>query len=342
MNKNSFISNSKMKYFIITFVKFISPLLLIITVPTILYLEKDVYSDFGKKDNYSWKYSFEPLGDINTKKLLASSYKYNSFVFGSSRSISLSACYLQKKIANSKFFHYANWNESIGGVERKLILLDSLGYKIDNAVIYIDNDYTFANDYYTLAEEHYRLTHEAKSKYLAKHYKSYIIHFSLDKLKILAGLRPSGKVFPNWESDLTTNDPNQICNDSTVSVYGKINQSKPFIRMIDSLNNIGFLYQRNAKQQFAKNQIFEQQKKSLNNIKRIFEKHKTKYYVIITPLYDQQKFSINDYGLLLGYFQKNLYDFSGINEITNNIYNYPDRKHFQSYVSKSIIDSVIK
>ena len=35
-------------------------------------------------------------------------------------------------------------------------------------------------------------------------------------------------------------------------------------------------------------------------------------------------------------------DFSGINDITNDIYNYKiDRMHFQTYVSKSILDSII-
>jgi len=330
-----------MKNFIINIAKFLLILILIVAVPSIFYLKRDVYSDFGRKNNYSWKYFFQPLGDINTKKLIATNNNYNSFIFGSSRSTSVYACYLQKIIPNSKFFHYANWNETIGGVERKLILIDSLNYRIDNVIIYIDNDYTFANDDYTLANEHYLFTHETHSKYLINHYKSFFTNFSIDKLKILIGLPVNGMIFPNWVSDLNTNDPNHICNDSVISSYGNYNQSKSFINMIDSLKRIGFLYERSNKQIYSPNQISADEKKILAKIKYIFEKHKTKYYVIITPLYDQKKFTAIDQKILLDCFDKNLYDFSGINDITNNIYNYPDRKHFQPYISKLILDSIL-
>src|SRR6185369_17091608 len=125
-----------MKRFVVNTICFFGILLLAVIPPTLLYIERDVYSDFGNYKNYSWKYNFQGLGDISTKKLINSSIAYNSFIFGSSRSAELYACYLNKKIKNARFFHYANWYETIGGIYAKLKLLDSLKYHLDNVIIY--------------------------------------------------------------------------------------------------------------------------------------------------------------------------------------------------------------
>ncbi|MFU8844590.1 MAG: hypothetical protein ACNA7V_12375 [Bacteroidales bacterium] len=315
---------------------------MIVAIPTFLYIKRDLYYDFGVKDNYSWKYFFQQLGDISTKKLLVSTIDYNGFIFGSSRSTSVYACYLQKKIPDTRFFHYANWNETIGGIERKLLLIDSLGYTIDHVVIYIDTDYSFADNGLVHANDHYLLTSQKRNKYLFSHYKSFFTNMSMDKLKLLLGLKIEGDGFPDWESDLYTNDPNQLCKDSIIARYGDIEDSPAHRNTIDFLKDIGFLYERPGHQLYLPSQISDLEKSVLYNIKSLFEKHNTNFYVILTPLYDQLKFSMADQKILEDCFGDNLYDFSGINDITNNIYNYPDRKHFQRYISKFILDSVVK
>jgi len=101
--------------------------------------------------------------------------------------VSLYACYLQKKVKNSKWYHYANWSETIGGIYAKMKLLDSLGYKLDNVFIYIDADYTFAYDgTCNVGFDHYLLTHENKYSYYFNHYKSFIFPpYDIDKIKVL-------------------------------------------------------------------------------------------------------------------------------------------------------------
>jgi hypothetical protein len=331
-----------MNVFLKKFFKFLLYLIIIVAIPSLLYLKRDVYYDFGLKDNYSWKYFFQSLGDISTKKLLASSIDYNSFIFGSSRSTSVSGCYLQKKIPDSRFFHYANWNETIGGIERKLELIDSLGYKIENVVIYIDTDYSFADDGMVNPNDHYLLTNQTRNRYLLNHYKSFFTNMNMDKLKILLGLRIEGEGFPDWESDRYTNDPNQICNDSALAHYGDINESEDHINKIESLRKSGFLYERHDKPGYLSEQISDEEKSTLWSIKGLFKKHNTNHYVVITPLYDQNKFAASDQKILEECFGDRLYDFSGVNDFTNNVYNYPDRSHFQRYISKSILDSVIR
>ncbi len=80
----------------------------------------------------------------------------------------------------------------------------------------------------------------------------------------------------------------------------------------------------------------------MHKIKKICEKHHTRYYIVITPLYDQLKFDSSDMQLISKSFGDRVFDFSGINDITNNQYNYHDRVHFLPYISKNMADKILE
>jgi hypothetical protein len=238
-------------------------------------------------------------------------------------------------------FHYGNWNESIGGMLEKLKLLDTLGYDIQNVILYLDTDFTFAGDGKCKPYDHYLLTQESKINYYFSHYKEFFSN-SRD-INILFGWKVDKGLFPNWNSDLTTNDGNHQCSDSVINTYGEIHFTKEYQYKIDSMVKIGFLYSRPLKQEYKDNQISMDELHMIDEMVKIFTRHGTKYYVIITPLYDQLKFSSEDEKLLKAHFgEKNIYDFSGINSYTSNPANFPDRKHFNTLVTKQMIDSVLK
>ena len=307
------------------------------------YVKADPYFDFFKKDNYSWIYRFQILGDLSTKKLMHSNSDYNSFIFGSSRTTGLYGCYLEKKLPDSHFYHFANWGESIGGVYKKIKLLDSLGYSLDNTVIYLDTDYTFKEGGKEREFDHYLITGESRISYLHYHFKTFYENFSLDKFNILLGNSISGENFPNKDSDPITNDAYHRCNDTTViKNYSKIIKNESYIKKMDSLIESGFLYKREDVQKQQTPQISARERIYLEKIADFFNKHNTNYYIVITPLYDQYKFNTADLNILNTVFPDRIFDFSGINNFTNNPYNYPDRKHFQPYISKKIIDSIVK
>ena len=211
-----------MKKFILKMSYFALPIIALCLLLLALYIKQDVYYDFWQNKNYSWKYDFQQLGDISTKKLLSSSIKYNSFIFGSSRTVGVYACYLQKKIPGSRFFHYACWNETIGGIYEKIKLLESKHNKLNNIIIFFDTDCTFKNEGRCQSSDYYLLTKEKKSEYLWDHFKTYFGGLDFDRLKILLGFKVEGEIFPNFHSDLFTNDPNHICSDSIIASYGKI------------------------------------------------------------------------------------------------------------------------
>lgn len=311
---------------------------LVIVFCSYVYFKVDPFEDFGCHKNYSWKYFYQSLGDVSTKKLLNSTVNYNSFVFGSSRTVSFYACYAQSRIKNSKFFHYGNWTESIGGIAAKLILLDSLGYSLDNVFIYIDTDNTFKDDGRCHPDDHYLLTGKNRNAYYYSHFRSFIPP-NVKKMKILLGYHIDPESFPNWESDLITNDSKHTCSDSIINNYGVPRFDAEYIAKIDSMKKSGFLYVRSKFQKFKESQISNSETALLMKVKSILDKHKSRYTVIITPLYDQMRFSRFDFDIIKEIFKDRLFDFSGINEFTNNEYNYSDRIHFLPYISKQIIDS---
>lgn len=331
-----------MKKFIINIAKFTVLITAILAIPTALYVKKDVYADFGTRSNYSWKYFFQSLGDISTKKLIHSNRDYNSFIFGSSRACSVYACYLQDRIPQSSFFHYANWGETIGGVYRKLKLIDSLSMPIDNVVIYIDTDFTFEAKGEPRENDHYLITEEKQYDQFLRHYRSFFLNINPAKLKLLMGGTIEGDQFPDWESDLITNDSNHQCTTEVTNTYSDTGKDAQHMKEIDSLKNVGFLYERPKTQTYKASQISEEEQTYLEQIKTLLTKHQTRYYVVITPLYDQLKFSKEDQDILNAYFGEHLYDFSGISEITNDASNYPDRVHFLRHISKQMIDSIVK
>jgi hypothetical protein len=331
-----------MKKFFTTLMAFsIVPLLVFIPY-VYFYCKRDVYQDLGSYENYSWKYTYEILGDLSTKKLLQSDIKYNSFIFGSSRSIGLYACYLQNHIKNSKFYHYANWGERIEGIYNRIKLLDALHYNLDNAIIYIDTDCTFEEDG-SDQDDHYLLTNKNRIEYYLEHFLSFFPP-KLTKTKfdiLFFDHKPLG-FYPNWKSDIYTNDPQHTCSDSIIRTYGLEPLTEIQKQQADSLKKIGFFYKRPEKQTYNESVISDPEYAMLKGIKTFFDKHHTRYYIIITPGYDQLKFNKHDFNLILKTFgAQNVYDFSGINAITDNEKNYPDRIHFTPNVSKYMADSAI-
>jgi hypothetical protein len=330
-----------MKKFLSKLGLFLLPLFILGIVALFFYVKTDVYGDFTKKDNFAWNYNFQQLNDISTKKLLSTHRTYNSFVLGSSRSCSIYGCYLQTKLPDARFFHYANWNETIGGILAKLQYLDASGYQLYNIMVYMDTDYTFNEDGKLSPMDHYLITKESKAKYYYNHLIAFFSNFDMDKFKILIGEGEQTSSYVNRKLDPITNDFNHVCSAEEIRKYQYIQSDEQFKHSMDSLKTSGFFYERPKLQQYKSPQISEDEEVMIEQIATLLEKHHSKYYVVLTPLYDQQKLSNKDFNILKKHFKNNLYDFSGINKYTDDFYNYPDRIHFQNYISKQIIDSVV-
>jgi hypothetical protein len=102
-------------------------------------------------------------------------------------------------------------------------------------------------------------------------------------------------------------------------------------------------YKRDSIQKFSNQSIYDEQEILLKNIQSIFKKNKTDYKIIINPLYDQLKINPKDLKYIRDLFgAENVFDFSGINSITNDYHNYYETSHYRPFVCDSILNVIYR
>ncbi len=97
-------------------------------------------------------------------------------------------------------------------------------------------------------------------------------------------------------------------------------------------------YKRSNKQIFLNKILLDKQREMLLKIKNIFDHFNTNYRIIISPLYDQLSLENTDTNFLKTLFGNKYFDFSGINEFTNEFYNYYEESHYRPIIAEKILE----
>ena len=317
--------------------------LLFLLIPTLTYILKDPYKDFGNHEDYRLTYYFHIPGDMTVKRLEKKRQNINTFILGSSRSVPMYSCYIKHKIfKNSKDinpFHFSTWQESIGGIYEKLKYLNRKKYKIKNCIILIDNKNTFKNQGEVIQDNHYILTGKSKFRTYYEHFLQFFYYSGKrlpENIKILCGYKNKNEI--NY-ADLETNDLYHKCD-----LYHQENKmdTSLFFKSIPINHEKYDLYPRKKDSTFSQNQISKVEQNYLIWIKNILKKNKTNYLIIIAPMYNQKKFSIKDQTIISKIFDNRIIDFSGVNSITENQNYYSSTSHYYPIVGKIMIDSISK
>jgi hypothetical protein len=104
----------------------------------------------------------------------------------------------------------------------------------------------------------------------------------------------------------------------------------------------GVFYDR-PKEAEWKCEVSDKEIEQLSVIKNIFLRHKTKYKIIISPIYDQIPLEQEQLDLLCNIFGKeNVYNFSGINKFSEPISNYYETSHYRPHVADEIMKIIYK
>lgn len=135
--------------------------------------------------------------------------------------------------------------------------------------------------------------------------------------------------------------------------YGRIRDSKnndafnPREKMIEQE---GEAYWENRKKEFpervgtvtiAETAIFQKQRRILEEIREVLRRHHTSVRVLISPDYNQKELHPDDRKILQGIFGKeNVYDFSGINEFTEDYHNYYESGHYRPLLGNQLLERV--
>lgn len=280
-------------------------------------------------------------GFVSTEVFLANNNQYNfdSFIFGSSRATALTCKEWNKYLSDgSSSFSYGNWNETIEGILRKIQFIDSIGNKIRNVIILIDTDQTFRKNNDSFEIDHYLISGKNYSKFHMMHFSQslrrfWLIPSSVDYklfktrrsyMKDYVGMQ-LGDVDP-INNDWLPDDEDRILRDSMAYYSGTLNK----------------FYKRPESEIESAIQITPKDSLMIQKINLILEKHNTDYKIIIGPLYDQIKFNKDDLNILHTIFgSENVFDFSGVNDITENMYNFKnDVNHFRNRTGNKIFKTI--
>jgi hypothetical protein len=328
-----------MKLFIKTVIIFCIPVIILIGV----YLWSDPFKIIHNYDIYLSDYIMLSRGYVSTKVFLKNNkdYHYNSFIFGSSRSTAFTCKEWQKYLsADCSAFSYGAWNESIEGIVRKIQFINSKGNKIKNVIIIIDTDMTFKRNDNSLDNDHYLISGKSFSQFHLKHFSEFLSNFWLMRAsvdyKLFKTRRSYMKDFIGMNigdldpinNDWLPNSEDEILKDSAAYYSGSITK----------------FYERPKTEIESGVQINSNDSLILQKINLIFKKQKTQFLFIIGPLYDQVKFNKRDLQTLHSVFgEENIFDFSGINNITDNMNSYSnDAIHYRKRTGNRILETIYK
>ena len=101
------------------------------------------------------------------------------------------------------------------------------------------------------------------------------------------------------------------------------------------------LYQRDGIEKIAKPVISNECRQQLEHIHQLFIDGHTDYKIVISPLYNQIKLNPADKAILDSIFgERNVFDYSGINNYTNEKTNYYEALHYRPHVATAIMKEI--
>jgi len=273
--------------------------------------------------------------------------KYNSFIFGNSRSRFYKVDQWKKYIGNdASGFHYDGNQETLYGVERKLNMLDQRDIPIKNVLLIFDSELvkSTVNPTMFIYRKHPLLSGENRFDFQLTFFKAYMdVDFLKEYYHLLITKKPSEKAVSNFvlqgddrmDAIETLNEVSLSSMDAALasnadSTYAHLGPGARF-------------YPRDTNVRYSQPVIDNEQKKLLVHIKQILDKHNTNYRIVINLLFDQKRLAASDLTYLQTLFGAgNVYNFSGRNSITEDKHNYYENSHYRPFIASMILDSIYK
>lgn len=283
---------------------------------------------------------------ISTETLLNNYTKegYNSFILGSSHAMGYNPESWKTYLGDqANVFSYDAYSETLFGIYKKMMLLDSLQIPINNVLILIDTD------------KHFFLTNKGDGAYLYRKSPILLGNSFCERASFQLG-HLGGYMHPQFFIPYYIHHFTGISNSLVQSKQSKrVMEIKYPENWLNSPNleeqiknnpdyfHSSWFYERTGNEEIQDVQISENQKKMFEGIKRILIKNNTDYKIIINPLYNQLKINDEDTITLNRIFgESHVYDFSGKNSLTEPRQNYYDRFHFRPGVGDSIMNIIYK
>lgn len=263
-------------------------------------------------------------------------YHYDSFIFGSSRSLAIRADDWQQYLQSASAFHFDASNESLYGIHAKVKYLNAHGVAIRNCLITLDADTLSQvhNSDGPLFVKHPAVSGMSRLSFQLQFVKAYARgRFFLAYLdrRIFGKFRPYMKGFIEDRRFLNvprTNDLHFVSEDEAIS-----SGEEKWYRERQAI-----FYQRPLVSQTSPQVIGSIQANYLLEIAGILRANRADVRVLIHPAYDQKYLNLHDLEILRAIFgQSSVFDFSGINIFTSDPHNYYETIHYRPRVGRQML-----
>lgn len=327
--------------------RFLLRIILIVFIPVALLLGVYLVTDpFKTLRPFSLEYFDTTNRDYLSSELFILNHPeqhYDSFVFGSSRCCGINSYHWKQYLEDgSKQFVFQAWGESLTGIEQKVKFLDRKGVPIRNALIVLDIPGSFNSDQLpseALSIKDWKISGQSEILYQATLFYDFLQKPSI-WIKSIGQAMNQVIVEPGF--DTVSND-----------WYASNKEADLWVRPVqDSLNNCSSTSRSVFIKQIADCELEEQViseeliddkfEAQLRDIRAVFDKHQTAFYVIISPAIWQLNKAINpdDLAKLQSIFDGRVYDFSGRNSITEDYNNFSDPNHFGLCAGWEMIEEI--
>jgi hypothetical protein len=245
----------------------------------------------------------------------------------------------KKHINSTRCYHFDASAETLFGVAKKIELLQNENIDMKNALVILDRTLLeiVSNSKGHLYVKHPILSGQNSFGFHLNFFKAFLapkFFTSFFDYRINRTIRPYMKFI--LEDRPFTYDP--LTNECTLQPYEDMIAKDPqsYYKAKMSL-----FYKRSSTQLYSSPVIGNDQKALLKNMKDIFDRKKTNYKIVISPLYDQQAISRDDLFVLKEIFGTDrVFDFSGRNIYTENYMNFYESSHYRPSVATAIMDSI--
>lgn len=270
-------------------------------------------------------------------------FHYDSYILGNSRSMFYQVDTWRQYIgaSRSKCYHFDASGESIYGIAKKIGFLRQQGADIKNCLIIMDfealNQAKNSAGHLFLKDPH--LSGGSSFEFQMESIKAF---FDFKFLSAYLDFKLSGKVKDYMKQDFLLDDKpmdyDYITNEVQLGYFENMIKNDP--EEYYGPRKDAFPH-RDATQHFAPQVIKAPQIALLRSMKEIFDEKKTNYKIVLSPLYNQSKTDSGDLRVLKEIFGAgNVFDFSGINEITADYHHYYEWSHYRPQIAGEIMKIV--
>ncbi|MGZ3861841.1 MAG: hypothetical protein ACXVPN_07685 [Bacteroidia bacterium] len=304
------------------------------------YFYFDPFKVIHAYSNYSFLHVTTNRDYISTEMFIKNRqrYNYNSFIFGSSRTLAYDPVHWKKHLTpNDSPFMFDASGETFQGVYRKIKFLDSSRVQMKNAIVILCRDASFfppQGGHLFIKDP--RTCNDTRLSFNIAFLKAY---FNPQFLLSYYTYILTGEYKP-WMRGYIDNRNIKV--DSITNKINILDQEEEITKTPGEYyaKRKDVFYTRSGERTDTVPRINKNYERMLEEVAAIFKRQGTNYNVIISPLYEQTKFHPDDIALLKKIFGENLFDFSGENEFTKNIHNYYEKSHYRPNVGDSILNYI--